>query len=185
MTRNIYVWLSSKNFISALKDDGMQVGVTAVFHWQCESDSLRSFIKREKTFHIFVFSGMELRGSKFWGKAARSVGRTWIFSFWPSTMPTSSTRGRGGCLRLLSCWTGCFGSILPCLAAKPLSMPQEPAMQAINVDISMPIRRSFTTEEEYQEALIRWKRDSVNILTSQMHSSVTAGTWTPAMMNQL
>ena len=66
-------------------------------------------------------------------------------------MPTSSTRGRGGCLRLLSCWTGCFGSILPCLAAKPLSMPQEPAMQAINVDISMPIRRSFTTEEEYQE----------------------------------
>ena len=64
-------------------------------------------------------------------------------------------------------------------------MPQEPAMQAINVDISMPIRRSFTTEEEYQEALLRWKRDSVNILTSQMHSSVTAGTWTPAMMNQL
>ena len=101
-------------------------------------------------------------------------------------MPTSSSRGTGTrCIQLLSCWTGCLAGIIPCLAAKPIVHPNIAPMPIINVDSSMPSRRSFTTDEQYNDALLKWKRDSVNILTSHMHTAITNGTWTSDMMQQL
>ena len=139
----------------------------------------------EKAFHIFVFL-IRCAWLETWA-GTRSVGLRGYFSRYLSHMPSSaSSRGSGTrCIQLLSCWTGCLAGIIPCLAAKPIVHPNIAPTPIINVDSSMPSRRSFTTDEQYNDALLKWKRDSVNILTSHMHTAITNGTWTADMMQQL
>ena len=101
-------------------------------------------------------------------------------------MPTTTgRRGMPRCLSLLSCWTGCFGNMFPCLAAQPVQQPQMPSIPTLNVGNSIPQRRSFSTDEEYQNALERWRRDGINMLTTHMQDSLTNHTMTPELMEHL
>ena len=99
-------------------------------------------------------------------------------------MPTTSSRG-GRCIQLLSCWTGCFGNILPCLTAKPIQPSLLEAEPIINTSISMPTRFTFTTNEEYLLALEKWKTDSIRVLTTHMQTSSANGTLTPEAMQRI
>ena len=103
-----------------------------------------------------------------------------------STMPSSSSRGRSmRCLQLLSCWTGCFANVLPCLTVNPVQEPVMLPEPTSGMDDSMPIRRSYNSNEEYLTALEKWKKEYISILTSRMQTSMTNGTWTPALADQI
>ena len=97
-------------------------------------------------------------------------------------MPSGNrSRGIPRYLRLFSCWTGCLGSIIPCLAAQPIIDP----IPIHSVEDSIPKRDSFATDEEYQTALTTWKREGVHRITSHIEENVILGTMTPELMTRL
>ena len=107
------------------------------------------------------------------------------FSTDPSTMPSRNRAANvPRCVRLFACWTGCMGSILPCMAAQPPQMPINDPISIPSVGDSIPKRDSYDTDEEYHIALTTWKREGVNHITSHIQSHVLSGTMTPELMER-